>query len=252
MIKVTYFIGFMLIVFSLDSCKEKESHDVGDVPQKEIELLLRPTFGSQHIVLDSVYMLNDGTLVKLTDFKVYFSHIIANGTELSAVSLYNFTENGTSIFRGVKNESNASSITFSLGVLPSLNHNDPSTFPSNHPLSILVANDMHWDWNPGYIFYKIEGKADTLVDGTTNLNHSFSFHIGMDQNLTSKTISGLSWSNATENLEQAWLKWDMQQFFDNPAQPLDLKTIYTSHSMPGEEASTNLVKSNFLESISAL
>ncbi|WP_221394499.1 MbnP family protein [Dyadobacter sp. NIV53] len=46
---------------------------------------------------------------------------------------------------------------------------------------------MYWDWNPGYIFLKIEGTSDS----TTSANGKYYYHIGGFGGRTEKTINNL-------------------------------------------------------------
>lgn len=60
-----------------------------------------------------------------------------------------------------------------LGVDPAHNHADPSTYASDHPLS-LQNPTMHWGWSAGYRFMAIEGKVDNNGDGKPET--AFEFH----------------------------------------------------------------------------
>lgn len=50
------------------------------------------------------------------------------------------------------------SVKFGIGVGPDVNHDDPSAWPSTHPLSPQNPS-MHWGWNSGYRFVAMEGWA---------------------------------------------------------------------------------------------
>jgi hypothetical protein len=39
---------------------------------------------------------------------------------------------------------------------------------------------MHWGWDPGYIFYVIEGEVDTSSAMNGPIDAPFIFHVGMD------------------------------------------------------------------------
>ena len=51
----------------------------------------------------------------------------------------------------------AHGVTLHLGVPAAVNHNDPTTLPSGHPLAPQNPS-MHWGWSSGYRFIAIEGK----------------------------------------------------------------------------------------------
>lgn len=46
---------------------------------------------------------------------------------------------------------------------------------------------MYWDWNPGYIFLKLEGTSDSA----TSSNNRFYYHIGGFGGLTEKTLNNI-------------------------------------------------------------
>ena len=69
---------------------------------------------------------------------------------------------------------------FIVGLDSTINHSDPSTFPSSNPLSVQTPS-IHWSWNSGYIFWKVEGKVDTTVAQTGPVNVDYLYHIGMDE-----------------------------------------------------------------------
>ena len=243
----------LLVCVTLFSCKKKKD-DVIDTPVvQQSKLSLKPVFGSENLVLDSVYTLSNGYKIEFVELKAYFTDIQSGGSVLKDAALFNFSETGTLVFQANQVVSNPSSIQFGIGVPPSINHSDPSEFPTNNPLNIAIANDMHWDWSPGYIFFKVEAKVDTLVDGITNCNHNLVYHVGTDGYFTNKTISNLNWSVVSSTVNEAWLKLDLKKFFENSGNALDVKTEYTTHSMaPSQNALTEKARQNFAASISAL
>ena len=109
---------------------------------------------------------------------------------------------------------------------------------------------MHWDWNPGYIFLKVEAKVDTLSDGIDNFNHYVVFHVGGDNLLQTINLSGYNWSQVSNGLYQLPLKLDMQKFLQNGAQTIDVKTEHSSHSLAGEEALSLKVIQNLRDALS--
>jgi hypothetical protein len=79
---------------------------------------------------------------------------------------------------------NYTGFSFDVGVDSVANHSDPTTYPPDHPLSILNPNQDHWAWNVGYVFLKIEGYIDTTANMTGQMDKFFFFHIATDQLLT--------------------------------------------------------------------
>jgi len=104
---------------------------------------------------------------------------------------------------------------------------------------------MHWGWNPGYIFLNIEGKVDTIVDATNNLDLSFSFHVGKDSYLQSFNFENVSWQDKGNNQWELPLKLDLANFLSNPLSPIDLKDEHLTHTGAGQETLTQKVIQNF-------
>lgn len=242
----------LLALVALFSCKRKENGTVDTPSVQQSKLSLKPMFGNEILQLDSVYTMSNGFQIQFVDLRAYFTTIQAGGSTLKDVALFDYRLTGSLIFQANQVVSNPSSIQFGIGVPSSINHNDPSLFPSTNPLNIAIANDMHWDWNPGYIFFKVEAKVDTIVDGITNCNHNLIYHVGTDDYFTDKTVTNLSWSAVTSNVSEAWLKIDMKNFFENSTSPIDVKTEFTTHSMASQNALTEKARQNFATSISAL
>jgi hypothetical protein len=242
----------LLIPVVLFSCKKKKD-DVVDTPVvQQSKLLLKPMFGNELLQLDSVYTMSNGYQIEFVELKAYFTDIQSSGSVMKDAALFNFRETGNLVFQANQVVSNPVSIQFGIGVPSSINHNDPSLFPSSNPLNIAIANDMHWDWNPGYIFFKIEAKVDTIVDGITNCDHNLVYHVGTDSYYSTKTITNLTWSAVSSSINQAWIKIDLKNFFENSGNAIDVKTEFTTHSMASQSVLTEKARVNFAASISAL
>ena len=242
----------LLVFVTLFSCKKKKD-DVPDTPAiQQSKLSLQPMFGSENITLDSVYTMSNGYKIQFVELKAYFTGIESGGSIMKDAALFNFSQTGTLVFQANQVVANPASIQFGIGVPSSVNHNDPSLFPNSNPLNIAIANDMHWDWNPGYIFFKVEAKVDTIVDGVTNCDHNLVYHVGTDTYYTSKIITNLNWSATSSAINQAWLKLDLKNFFENSGSAIDVKTEFSTHSMASQSALTEKTRQNFAASISAL
>lgn len=241
----------LLVTIALFSCKKKNSTPVNPTPAvQQSKLSLKTVFGSEELLLDSVYTLGNGFEIEFVELKAYFTGIQAGGSVLKDVALFDLRQSGSLIFQANQVVADPSSVQFGIGVPATVNHSDPSEFPSTNPLNIAIANDMHWDWSPGYIFIKVEAKVDTIPDGITNCDHNLVYHVGTDPYFTSKTITNLSWSGST--IRQAWLKIDLKNFFENPGNVIDVKTEFTTHSTSTQTTLTEKVRQNFAASISAL
>jgi hypothetical protein len=247
--KLNTFYLSLILALTLGSCKE----DVVEEPtpvSDNLKITLQPVYGSNNLTLDDTISTVEGYKVQFTDLKCYFSDIKNGVNTLVQAGLFDFKENGTFLLQAEGKKADYSSLSAFLGVDPALNHNDPSAFPNSSPLNIAIANDMHWDWNPGYIYIKVEAKVDTIVDGVDNLNHFVIFHVGADALIQNMNFSSVNWQTVSEHLSVLPLKLDLAKFLQNGAQTIDLKTEYTSHTAAGQETLSLKVIQNFKDAIS--
>jgi cytochrome c peroxidase len=72
------------------------------------------------------------------------------------------------------------SLRFHVGLDTNQNHADPAQFAADHPLNPNL-NDLHWNWQGGYIFLAFEG---LFRASPTNELTGFSYHFARDPNRT--------------------------------------------------------------------
>lgn len=232
-----------LFLFSFQSCKEKED-DLDPIEEANyVNIDVQPVFDAEDLFLDSVYTTQDGYKIKFTDIKFFMEDIKNGSTQLIDAGLFDYRVNGTTLLRTKGKGADFLNITANLGVGSSKNHNDPATFPNLSVLNITNSDDVHWNWSPGYIFVKIEAKADIVVDGTIDLVQNVVFHAGLDVNLQTLSFTNITW-NKVGNEETFRLKLDMSKFL-NGTQTIDIATENSTHSMTGQEALTLKVMENF-------
>ncbi len=173
------------------------------------------------------------------------------GATILESALFDYRENGTLLFREestlIADGDFTGTLNANLGVGPNVNHLDPSAFDNASPLNILNANDMHWDWNPGYIFLKIEAKVDTIQDGVPLFNHNVVYHIGLDENLQTVEFQNIQWTKVGDE-SRVELIVDLNEFLNSP-NIIDVKTESSSHSSSGQEALSAKVIANFSEAL---
>lgn len=233
------------------ACKDKPE-DVIVAPSPKIELTLEPYFDETPIsTIETIFTTEEGYQLKLREFKIIFTSI-KNGTKtISDAAMYSF-EKGKSFIKTDGTSQGLGSLNFNVGVEENLNHSDPSAFPNDHALNILNASDMHWSWNPGYIFFKIEMLADTLDDGIANFNHIVSYHVGKDECFKNVQLSNINWVNAGNLTEQLRLKVDIKKILRNGGSIVDVKTESVTHSAPEQMAISLKLAANFQSAISSL
>ncbi|MEI8117152.1 MAG: MbnP family protein [Flavobacteriia bacterium] len=238
------FLFLVVILPFLWSCEPDDPKPVDPVAET-VKVTINPTYGNQAFYMDSVYTTAEGYKVKFTELTCYFT-LLKNGTnQLIEAALFNYRETGTLLTSLAGNHLNFSNLTGNIGVDSSLNHLDPSAFPNDSPLNISNAGPMHWGWNPGYIFMNIEGKVDTIIDATNNLDLSFSFHVGTDNYLQSFLFENVQWQDKGNKVWELPLKLDLAYFLTNQTSPINLKDEHLTHTAAGQEALTQKVIQNF-------
>lgn len=239
------FFTLGLLIFSFQSCKEKED-DFTPEPQdlgNYVTIDVQPVFDTEDLLLDSIYTTQEGYKIKFTDIKFFFEDIKNVNNQMIDAALFDYRARGTTLLHTKGKADDFVNLTANLGVGSTNNHSDPTAFPNESVLNISNSGDMHWNWSPGYIFVKIEAKADTIPDASTVLNHNIVFHAGLDVNLQTVSFTNLTW-NKVGNQETLYMKLDMAKFL-NGAETIDVKNEYSTHSMAGQEVLTLKVMTNF-------
>jgi hypothetical protein len=80
-------------------------------------------------------------------------YILANGSTTDTINLGSFDVD------------TVEAISFSIGVDPGVNNQDPAQWASDHPLA-PKSPSMHWGWASGYRFVAMEGKAGDALNKT--------------------------------------------------------------------------------------
>lgn len=239
---------FTIIFLFLLSCTKDKPDPITD-PPKEIQIQVFPYFGNQALSLDSIYTTDENYLLRFEEIKFYMSNLQYNSNLLTNAALFNYRETQHDFIKTQGDYLNFAGINLILGIDSIRNHADPSAFLTSSPLNILNAGNMHWGWNPGYIFVYIDAKIDTIPDGTVNLDHLISLHIGQDQYLQELSFGPINWIKKSETLTSANLIVDLKKFISEP-QPIDLKSENKTHTDVGKESLNLKVITNFAQALS--
>ena len=244
------FLVVSITVFFV-GCTSDKIIPLVEEPQK-LEVRVQPMFNDETIFEDSVFTTVEGYDVIFTELKFFFTEINHNGNELTDAAFFDWTNKGTLVLSTTANSTDFPSLSGNLGVNETVNHSDPSAFPNDHPLNISNSGDMHWNWNPGYIFVKVEAKVDTIPDGIPLFDHYAVLHVGLDENMETWSFTDLNWVQVNYCLSRLSLKLDMAKFLQNDGQAIDLKTEHSTHSAPGQEVLSTKVIQNFKAALSKL
>jgi hypothetical protein len=239
---------FLLIFFGLllAACGD----DKPTAPKAQIQVSMQPVFGALPFYMDSIYTTQEGYKIKFTELKCYFTLFGSGSNALHQAALLDYRETGSLLFKKEGDYAMFNNLSAILGVDSSLNHLDPSAFPNESPLNISNAGPMHWGWNPGYIFMNVEGKVDTIIDGTTYPDLSFSFHIGTDTYLENLQFNAVNWTDIGNQTREFKLKLDLLAFLGQGVNSINLSTENLTHTAAGQEALTQKVIANFKNAIS--
>lgn len=241
-------LTIFLISLLVYSCKKDNTgNKTNDL--EEVQLRVFPYFGSEALYLDSVYITDENYLIRFEEIKFYMCNLQYNGNLLVDAALFNYRETQHDFIKVKADYSNFAGINLILGIDSIRNHADPSAFSNSSPLNILNAGNMHWGWNPGYIFVYLDAKVDTIPDGISNLDHTVSFHIGKDEYSRELSFSSIHWVKESENRWGTNMIVDLKKFIYEP-DLIDLKKENISHTDIGKEALSLKVMTNFTQSIS--
>lgn len=237
-----------LLTFFFTGCKPDKpdvDHDVKD----EVQLSLSLNYNGQPFNLNTFHQTQEGYSVQFTKLNFIVTQLNNVSNTLFDAAVYKFENNPSLIWKGEGDFTKFNMINGNLGVGPDENHLDPSGLTLSNPLNIQNTGDMHWGWNPGYIFLMIEGKADTTAAQTGVHDMNFLYHVGMDPLLRNISLSSLNWVKKNDHLHEATLALDMSKIFNGTIHTVDIKQERSSHTMPGQEALSTKIIENFLEAV---
>lgn len=225
--------GWMVATLLICTCGERRKN-----PQPAVEtgipfhLEIRAMVAAGDLKYDSIYRTSASRAFTVTDFRYYVSTISAireDGTEqkLSCPVIlvdphkrsYAVGRLPAGLYKGLR---------FTVGLDSAVNHGDPTVFAKDHPLAIQTPG-MHWDWNSGYLFMKIEGRVDTTQNGAGAPATEFFYHIGLDKMKRAIDMqTPFSVGDAQENGIK--LKFDLAGMLDG----IDMKTEIVTHSFDNQ------------------
>lgn len=158
-----------------------DDDDTGST-EATLSFSITPTVDNARMDLNQDYINESNQKFMVELFKTYLSdiHLVKDdGTEelLADVAWYNIGASELLLFSGV-DVGSYSTIKMGLGLNPTLNASDPTTFDVDHPLSGSQGN--YWSWASKYIFVKLEGRFNEDA-AATNYTGAFVYHVGLDQ-----------------------------------------------------------------------
>jgi hypothetical protein len=179
----------------MSGCKDKDDDNEDTTPvinTGTVKLHFGAEWQGAPYATPGVVLDNFGNQLRIDKFTSYLSALALikeDGTEhlLQDYSLVNFLQTQNMEFTVPKG--NYTGIKFMIGVPADVNTNtDPAQYPNSHVLSVAGSQGMFWNWASGYIFTKLEGKADTTATDQPLL-YPFSYHTGNDNYTSIVTLN---------------------------------------------------------------
>lgn len=222
---------FVSIILIQTGCKTDDPF----VPADEMatfNLNVYAQVDDEDLLLDNIYQDPSSYRYQPNLLKIYLSNITlvkSDGTEelIEDVALLDWAGNnaGEPETISIKLEpGNYNGIRFWLGVDQTLNDLGPNDYEPAHPLSLFQGT--YWTWNTGYRFVMLEGRIDTLPNGSGTIpsNSNFQIHLG-----TNFLYREVDLSNAQQNFELTAgnttsydLNLDINKMFTNGQETLKL------------------------------
>ena len=172
------FIG--LIGIGLVSCGDDDDNSTAS-----LDISTQISVNGEAFTPGSQYTIN-GDLVQFENVKFYMGGLTANTTTETVDrgdDLYILVEENNATTTNAIELSDVSTLntfSFFVGVSPEINTQDEAAFlarPEEDPLSIKDVS-MHWNWNTGYKFVRIDGQVDADGDGTVET--PIVYHLGTE------------------------------------------------------------------------
>lgn len=133
--------------------------------QTDVKLTINHLLGSAEFAMNTEAQNDIGEEIKIQRLEYYISgisitHDGGQTTNASNVYILAQAERTDTILLGNFDITSVEAISFSIGVDPLVNNNDPTAWPTFHPLA-PKAPSMHWGWASGYRFVALEGRTGT-------------------------------------------------------------------------------------------
>jgi len=242
------FLCACTLIFS--SCREQTSPPtIADSQTTSLEIQMNYTFDNGTLEFGEQLFNTGANMVSFSNIQYYISGLElrkADGSwqNIGGHHLIQSTKTGPALitFNNIP-KGQYDGIRFLIGVDSLSNHADPALWPNDHPLSVLVGGVMHWSWNSGYIFIKVEGDYDDVGGARAG----FSYHLGRDD--LKVRVEHLGTTINLNSPLKVGFNFDLKSFFSNPNVLRIVPTTSSTHSSVGDTVAT-ILHQNLQESFS--
>ncbi|MEM6344630.1 MAG: MbnP family protein [Bacteroidota bacterium] len=197
-----------------------------------LSLKLMPNVDGQNFTLGETYTIN-GTAVRFDIFQFYVSQVgIGDMMDMEMPETYLLVKaDETDYELGQVTAGHKHMLAFNVGVDSATNHADPTLYEASNVLAPQNPS-MHWNWDAGYQFIKIEGQVDTDGDGA--VDGLLEMHIGKDSNLRRFMVEAHQEADAEDFI--ITVDYDIAKFFTD----VDLSTESVTHTGDGPELASKV------------
>lgn len=207
-------------IFGLVSCDN-------DTFSGEVDMNFALTVDGENFESGKTYTLN-GTAVEFANLGFYVGGITFDGAESQSVFEDKYllvTPSTTSFTVGELSADMYDKMSFFIGVDAVTNAMSEEDFTTRATSDPLAAKDykMHWNWNSGYKFLRIDGMSDTDGDGTVDTE--IAYHIG------SNALLGQLNFDLTKLEDNVEIEFDLAKLFTDVDFTTDLDT-HTGNNLP--------------------
>lgn len=218
-----YFLAILSIaIVGLSSCTEEE------VGEGTLTMKYETKINNTPLVLNQTYDM-DGDMVYFTLVQYYVSGVsiqdkdATTTIELKDVELVDVSDESTLSFSKTLTSGAYKSPSFTLGLSDELNATDPSTYESDHPMSL--SRSTYWLMANAYIYFKIEGFR--TING---VDEPFVYHVGANglyRDLMADQAVSINKDNTTTIVSSL----DLNSVFSNVDFATESET-HTGNNMP--------------------
>ncbi len=235
------FLALLGFGFTLISCSDDESDNTVTVtPTMDLQLRV----GSETLSAGNIYEIN-GTALQVNVAQFYVGEITFTGEEANASE--DFFVMGTNLNRINLPATEVGNYDLSFGVgvnaeINALSEDDFTSRPTGDPLGMQEPT-MHWNWNAGYKFLRIDGMVDTDADGIPD--QAVEYHLG--SNPFYAILSSPEQISLTEADPAITVRFDLAALFAGA----DLSTGEVTH-VGDNKPLADLMLANYTEAFSII
>lgn len=239
-----FFLLALLASFAFSAC-DKDDDDQPSIEEGTLGMMFEYQVAGQPFDTAQVYDIN-GTKVKFSIANFYVGGIELMPEEGDMIALADkyllvTPEAGMQELATLRT-GHYHQVNFFVGVDPQANSQSEADFTSrdaDDPLSVQFPA-MHWNWNSGYRFLRIDGKVDT--DGDGQVDETLAFHLGTDPLL--QNLSFTAHKEVEKGSNMLHFEFDLANLFDG----INLSTDYSTHTSNNIELATK-VRDNIAKAI---